>query len=275
MRLVGRVSLRHVAGATAISLAALAMGATPAVAADATVTVVHGIPATPVDVYVDDAVAIPNFQYETVTTTSLPEGPHTLDIRPAGADPASDPILTADADLASGGNYSVVAHLTEAGEPSLTLFTNPTARTPEGQAGVTARHTAAAPAVDLRANGAVVAAGLTNPNETSLFVPAGTISADIVLAGTSTVAIGPVDLNLVAGTRYIGYAVGNAEAGYKLLLQPYEVGQSSSAAPHSVPSGDGSSAGTTPWAAVALVGLGLVVITVTAGSALRRRTSVS
>jgi hypothetical protein len=86
------------------------MGATPAVAADATVTVVHGIPGTPVDVYVDGAAAIPNFRYETVTTTSLPEGAHTLEIRPAGADPASAPILSADAYLASGGNYAVVAN---------------------------------------------------------------------------------------------------------------------------------------------------------------------
>lgn len=275
MRLMGRVGLRHLAGATAISLAALAMGATPAVAADATVTVVHGIPDTPVDVYVDGSAAIPNFQYETVTTTSLPEGAHTLEVRPAGADPASPPILSADADLASGGNYSVVAHLTEAGQPSLTLFANPTSRTPEGQAGVAVRHAAAAPAVDVRAGGQVIVPGLANPNEASLFVPAGTVSADVVLAGTSTVAIGPADLNLAAGTRYIVYAVGNADAGYRLLVQTYEVGTSSSAPPHSVPSGDGSSAGTLPWAAVALVGLGLVVLIVTIGTALRRRASVS
>jgi Domain of unknown function (DUF4397) len=275
MRLMGRVGLRHVAGAAAISLAPLAMGATPAVAADATVTVVHGIPATPVDVYVDGAAAIPNFQYETVTTTSLPEGEHTLEIRPAGADPATAPILSANADLASGGNYSVVAHLTEAGQPGLNLFPNPTSRTPEGQAGVTVRHTAAAPAVDVRAGGQVIVPGLTNPNEASLFVPAGTVSADVVLAGTSTVAIGPASLNLAAGTRYIVYAVGNADAGYTLLTQTYEVGTSSSAPPHSVPSGDGSSAGTVPWAAVALVGLGLTVAVVSSTPALRRRGSVS
>jgi len=275
MRLVGTVRLSHLAGATAISLAALAMGATPAVAADATVTVVHGVPGTPVDVYVDGAPAIPNFQYETVTTTSLPEGAHTLEVRPAGADAASAPILSADADLTSGGNYSVVAHLAEAGQPTLTLFANPTSQTPEGQAGLTVRHTAAAPGVDVRAGGQVVVPGLTNPNEASLFVPAGSVSADVVLAGTETVAIGPADLNLTAGTRYIVYAVGNGDAGYRLLVQSYEIGSSSSAAPHSVPSGDGSSAGTVPWPALAGVGLGLALITGSTASALRRRTLAS
>ncbi len=116
---------------------------------------------------------------------------------------------------------------------------------------------------------------MTNPNEASLFVPAGAVTADVVLAGTSTVAIGPADLNLAAGTRYVVYAVGNADAGYALLVQTYEVGTSSSAAPHSVPSGDGSSAGSMPWAAVALVGLGLVVITVSTAATLRRRASMS
>jgi hypothetical protein len=273
MRLVGRVGLRQVAGAAAISLATLVMGATPALAADATVTVVHGIPDTPVDVYVDGTAAIPNFQYETVTTTSLPEGAHTLEIRPAGADAGSPPILSAEADLASGGNYSVVAHLTEAGQPGLNLFQNPTSRTPEGQAGVTVRHTAAAPAVDVRAGGQVIVPGLTNPNEASLFVPAGAVSVDVVLAGTSTVALGPADLNLVAGTRYIAYAVGNSDAGYRLLTQTYEVGTSSSAAPHSVPSGDGSSAGTVPWAAVALVSLGLVIVAFSTASTSRRNST--
>jgi Domain of unknown function (DUF4397) len=271
MRLAGRVGFRHLVGATAISLAALAMGATPAVAADATVTVVHGIPDTPVDVYVDGAVAIPNFQYETLTTTALPEGAHTLEVREAGAPPNSPPLLSADADLESGGNYSVVAHLTADAEPTLTLFSNPTSKTPEGQAGVTLRHTAAAPPVDVRAAGQVIVPGLANPNEASLLVPAGTVSVEVAAAGTSNVVLGPVELTLTAGTRYIAYAVGSAALGYKLLTQTYEVGTSSAAPPRSVPSGDGSSAGTVPWAAAALVGLGLMVLTVTSSAALRRR----
>ena len=190
MRLVGRIGLRHVAGAAAISLAALAMGATPAVAADATVTVVHGIPATPVDVYVDGAAAIPNFQYETVTTTSLPESEHTLEIRPAGADPASsDPLGQRRPGVGwqlLGGRASDrggTARPEPLPEPDL-----PDARGP-GR-----RHRAAHRSCSRRGcsgGRSDRVPGLTNPNEASLFVPAGTVSADVVLAGTSTVAIGP------------------------------------------------------------------------------------
>ena len=114
------------------------------------------------DVYVDGAAAIPNFQYETVTTTSLP-GRH-LEIRPPEpirpAPRSSRPTPTG-----VGCNYSVVAHLTEAGQPGLNLFPNPTSRTPGARPSVTVRHTAAAPAVDVRAGGQIGVPGLTNPND--------------------------------------------------------------------------------------------------------------
>ena len=50
-------------------------------------------------------------------------------------------------------------------------------------------------------------------------MPAGTVSADVVLAGTDTVAIGPADLDLAEGTNTIVYAWGSADAGYQLAVQ--------------------------------------------------------
>ena len=88
--------------------------------------------------------------------------------------------------------------------------------------------------MDVRAGGTVVAPGLTNPNEASLVVPAGTVSADVVLAGTSTVAIGPADLDLAEGTVTAVYAWGSQEAGYQLAVQTL-TGMSSS--PSGVPGG--------------------------------------
>ena len=127
---------------------------------------------------------------------------------------------------------------------------------PAGEARVTVRHTAAAPAVDVRAGGTVVAPGLTNPNEASLEVPAGTISADVTLAGTDTVAIGPADLTLAEGTVTAVYARGSADAGYQLAVQTFS-GMSSS--PSGVP---GGTAGLVddglPLPLVALTGAGLV-----------------
>jgi hypothetical protein len=68
-----------------------------------------------------------------------------------------------------------------------------------------------APAVDVRAGGEPVFEGLENPDEEAAEVDAGTLSADVVLAGTDTVALGPADLELAEGTGTIVYAWGSAE----------------------------------------------------------------
>lgn len=61
-------------------------------------------------------------------------------------------------------NIAVVAHLD---------YVNDVSRIAAGQARVTARHTAAAPEVDVRADGEVVFAGLTNPDSKSADIVAG------------------------------------------------------------------------------------------------------
>ena len=79
--------------------------------------------------------------------------------------------------------------------------------------------------------------GLTNPNEAKADIPAGTVSADVVLAGTGTVAIGPADLNLAEGTNTIVYAWGSAkDKNLKLAVQ---VIKGLHSAPGGVPSGSG------------------------------------
>jgi hypothetical protein len=68
-----------------------------------------------------------------------------------------------------------------------------------GKARLVVRHTAAAPAVDVRAGGQPVFKNLTNPNEAKADLAAGTVGADVVLAGTTTVAIPAANLNLAEG----------------------------------------------------------------------------
>jgi hypothetical protein len=237
------------------------LGAPPASAADtATVSVLHAVPGVPVDVYANGQELIPDFQPGTLTDEmSLPAGSYDLAIYPAGSDPAStQPAAKADdVNVPAGANATVVAHLTAEGTPVLTPFVNDVSMVPAGQARVTVRHTAAAPAVDVRAGGAVVAPGLTNPNEATLTVPAGTVSADVVLAGTSTVAIGPADLTLGEGTVNVVYAWGSADAGYQLAVQTL-TGMSS--APSGVPGGSAGLADDgMPMPLIALSGVGLVV----------------
>ena len=116
----------------------------------------------------------------------------------------------------------------------LTPFVNDTSEVAAGQARVTVRHTAAAPAVDVRAGGTRRDRGPDEPREETLEVPAGTISADVTLAGTDTVAIGPADLELAEGSNTVVYAWGNEEADYELAVQT--IGGSHSA-PSGVPGG--------------------------------------
>ncbi|MGY1619210.1 DUF4397 domain-containing protein [Geodermatophilus sp. SYSU D00691] len=250
---------RTVALAAGAAGALLVLGAPPAAAADtATVSVLHAVPDTPVDVYANGQELIPDFQPGTLTDPlELPAGTYDLDIYPAGSDPATtQPAISADGvEVPAGANATVVAHLGEDGTPRLTPFVNDTSAVPAGQARVVVRHTAAAPAVDVRAGGTPVIQGLTNPNEQSLTVPAGTVSADVVLAGTDTVAIGPADLSLAEGATTVVYAWGSQEAGYELAVQTLTGG-------HSAPSGvPGGSAGLVdddlplPLTGVALAGL--------------------
>jgi hypothetical protein len=240
---------------------ALVLVANPATADNhtATVSILHAVPDTPVDVYANGEELLPDFQPGTLTDPlQLPAGSYDLAVYPAGSDPATtQPAISAnDVAVPAGANATVVAHLKEDGTPTLTPFVNDVSAVPAGQARVTVRHTAAAPAVDVRAGGTPVAPGLTNPNEATLTVPAGTVNADVVLAGTSTVAIGPADLTLAEGATTIVYAWGNQEAGYELAVQTISGGHSS---PSGVPGGsaglvdDGSLP--MPVAALSLAGL--------------------
>ncbi|GAB3955324.1 hypothetical protein GCM10027614_64240 [Micromonospora vulcania] len=162
--------------------------------------------------------------------------------------------------MPGGANISIAAHLDAAGKPKITPFVNDVARVGAGKARLIVRHTAAAPAVDVRAGGTPVFEGLTNPKEAKADVDAGSVRADVVLAGTDTVAIGPADLNLKEGTATIVYAIGSAEGKTLDVVAQTITGLHS--APGGVPSGDGGQAGTglhTWWYALTAAGVLLLL----------------
>ena len=202
------------AGAATV-LALLAAPVTPAAAADgdATVSVLHAVPGLVVDVYANGEELIPDFEPGTLTDPlSLPAGTYDLAVYADGDTPdTADPAIEKDGvEVPAGVNATVVANLDADGNPALNVFVNDTSATGAGDARLTVRHTAAAPAVDIRADGNVLVDGLTNPDEAVADVPAGSYSADVVLAGTDTVAIGPADVSLGEGTNTIVYAWGSA-----------------------------------------------------------------
>ncbi|MDG4817805.1 DUF4397 domain-containing protein [Micromonospora sp. WMMD956] len=255
---------RVAAGGAVAALAFAGVGAltaTPAYAATSKVSVVHGIPDTPVDVYVNGKKTLDNFKPGDVAgPLDLEQGAYDIALTKPG-EALDKAILTVDdAEVPGGANISLAAHLDEAGKPKITPFVNDTAKVDAGKARLIVRHTAAAPAVDVRAGGKPVFEDLTNPNESKADVDAGTVSADVVLAGTDTVAIGPADLDLKEGTATIVYAIGSAEAKNLDLVAQTITGLHS--APGGVPSGTGGQAGTgvqTWWYVLAGAGVLLLV----------------
>lgn len=248
---------RAVAGGLLVAAAMSFTAVTPAQAADdATVSVLHGVPGATVDVYANGEALLTDFEPGTLTDpTALPAGTYDLKVTEAGAGADGEAVIEANGvEVPAGANVTVVAHLDADGQPVLTPFANDTSPVDAGKARLTVRHTAAAPAVDVRAGGTPVFEGLTNPNEETATVDAGTVSADVVLAGTETVAIGPADLNLQEGTHTIVYAWGSAEdENLDLAVQSIDGLHS---APAGVPGGTGGQAaaeGAPVWLIAAIV----------------------
>src|SRR5690349_12108875 len=152
-----------------LAACALVLATAPLAAAQETgqVRVVHGIPDTPVDVYVDGQRALDDFQPGTSEgPVDLPAGGREVAIFPAdAADGSGRPLLSATADVPGGGAVTLVAHLDAGGQPTVTPFVDDLSAVPAGQARLVVRHTAAAPAVDVLAGGQAVVSGLTNPNQ--------------------------------------------------------------------------------------------------------------
>ena len=237
--------------------------AAPAAAAgsDAQVSVFHGVPGLTVDVYANGDVILEDFEPGTITDPlTLPAGDYDLQVFPAGADPAGEAAIEASATVPAGANITIAAHLGADGTPTLTPFVNDVSALAAGEARLTARHTAAAPAVDIRAAGSPVFSDVTNPNEGLVDLPAGTVSADVTLAGTDTVAIGPADVELAEGVNTIVFAWGSAEDDTLALAVQTIDGLHSG--PAGVPSGTGGLlSDALPWqlVVVGLAGAGVLV----------------
>lgn len=255
---------RIIAGAALASAALLALAA-PATAAtsdDATLSVLHGIPDTPVDVYVNGDLTLDDFQPgDLAGPLELPAGDYEVALTAPDAADDSDPVLgPITLTLEAGTSYTAVAHLTAEGEPSAKLFTNDTSETAPGEGRLTVRHVAAAPEVDVLAGGDAVIEGLANPDEATLDLAAGTVSASVALAGTTDPVLGPTDVTISEGTLTIAYAWGSAEDGNLALAVQTIDGL------HSTPDGvNTGSAGlvaedrNTAWMPLTVLGAGLVL----------------
>ncbi|NQX36892.1 DUF4397 domain-containing protein [Herbiconiux sp. VKM Ac-2851] len=265
-----------IAAGALIALGGSVAGALPASAADgdAKLSVLHAVPGLTVDVYVNNALTLDDFTPGSLAgPLDLPAGTYSVAITAADAADASAPAIgPIDLQLAANGNYTAVAHLTPAGEPTATLYTNDTSTLAAGEGRLTVRHDAAAPAVDVLAGGAAVVSNLSNPDEKVLNLPAGTVSASVAATGTTTPVIGPADVNVAEGVNTIVYAWGSLDDGNLALAVQTIDGLHSD--PSGVPAGSaGLVASNRPADPTGLVigASALLVLAAGAGVALRRR----
>jgi hypothetical protein len=239
-------------------LIASTMVAAPANAQDATIMLVHGIPDTDVDVVVDGSAVIEGFSFGDMEDISAFAGQTLagLTVNLAGTDTVA--IDIGDFDVPGTGNYTVIANLDADGNPTASVFQNDTSAIAAGEGRLVVRHTAAAPAVDILANGSVAFSNVVNGQEGQADLAAGTISAEVVPTGSTTpVVIGPADLPIAEGASLTVYAVGSLDADNLSVLTQSITGLGST--PSAVNTGnspvDNGGVNTLAIASIALVGL--------------------
>lgn len=199
-----------VVAVTGAAFVALAPASTAQSAAK--IHLLHGIPATDVDVEAGGANVFTGFKYGETKDLSSLAGKTLEKLKVKAAGTSTVAIDAGDVKLPATGNYTVVAHLTADGKPALAVFENDTATIAAGKGRLVVRHAAAAPSVDVKANGATAFAGVVNGKEGKADLAAGKITATVTPAGAADpVVIGPAELTIAEGESLIVYAVGSLE----------------------------------------------------------------
>ena len=221
----------------AATLMTLAIAAPAMAQSEARIHLIHGIPDTPVDVLVDGEAVFTDFNFSDTQDLSSLAGATLVNLQVVLAGTDTVAIDAGDVDLPASGNYSIIAHLDASGTPTLAVFPNDTSSIDAGNGRLQVRHTAAAPAVDVKADGAVAFSNLSNPNEAKADLPAATYSVEVVPTGADEpVVIGPADIAVADGDSLIVYAVGSLDDESLTVLTESITGLGS--APDSVQTGN-------------------------------------
>lgn len=183
-----------------------------------TYTVFHAIPAgngaDKVDVYANNKLIVDNATPGAMATFNVERGNVQVKIYADGVLPTSDTpavLVSKTTYLSNGANVTFVAHLALDGKPHIDLFKNMITSPGKKKAWLVARHVAAAPAVDIRADGKIVFQNLTNDWERKGTFADNKYSVDAVLADSHTVvAIAPINVSLQSESSTVVYAWGSA-----------------------------------------------------------------
>jgi hypothetical protein len=195
-------------------------------------SLVHGIPNLPVDIYVVKNFfsykELPDVNYKAATDLAMDfpgwvtPGVYLVDVVPAGGNPFN-PLLITGFYLGAGQSKTVVAYVTadtsgDPGQPTLGVFTNDVSPT-GGAARVTVRHLAVAPTVGVYADGAVaITPSFSNGQTATAVVPAGSYDVTVTAPNTPGTVyddLGPIAVG--ANTNTLAFAIGTFPSTFKVV----------------------------------------------------------
>lgn len=209
-----KVVLAGLVGAPMLVLLLTPPGTRAATQAPAgTVTVVQAAPGHTVAVRVDGKPVEGDAGLgELVGPLRLPAGSHELTFK----DSSGDLDVTSTLTVKAGTTSDVVLHLPAAvgGKAVVNSYGTPTDPIGPGKARVLVAHTATVAPADVRVDGKVVFTNIANGEFATADVPAGTHVVELLATGTTTEPIlGPLNVNVAAGSVSMVYAVGNPRDG--------------------------------------------------------------
>ncbi|WP_243058464.1 DUF4397 domain-containing protein [Nocardioides sp. SR21] len=157
---------------------------------------------------------------------ALPSGEHTVRFVPGQGQP-----LTATVTVRPDRSSDLVLHLPaeDGGDPVADIYQVSTTALAPDTARVLVAHTATVPPADVRVDGKTVFENIANGEFAVADVPAGPHSAELVPAGTTQDPIlGPLDVDLPAGTVTMVYAVGSPQNGSMNVITHQEQARTAS-----------------------------------------------
>lgn len=184
-------------------VAGLGLAGTATAQNEADVWIIHGINGTdlqsaedfPVDIQLNDAPLLAGVPFRARTDAyQLAPGTYNIKISPADAtNPYSQPpVIDVDVTFAADENYTVIAHLTDTGAVSASVFTHNLSRTNRGMSRAGVHHTAFAPGVDATLNpefnfvSPITVPGVTNGLQAEADLMFGFWDIRLDAAGTTT-----------------------------------------------------------------------------------------
>jgi len=199
---------------------------------------IQAVPKQALDVTLDGRTVTDAAQVGAVVgPLSVSPGSHQVEF----TDPSGGLHLVSSVDVTSGSSSDIVVHLPAAphGAPMVNAYRTPRKPIAPGKARVLIAHTATVAPADVRVDGQVVFRDIANGEFATADVAAGDHSVALLPAGLDTDPIlGPLDVNLPAGTVTMVYAVGNPrDHSMNAISHTARVGSNGAVVPSTIDTG--------------------------------------